>query len=75
MEDIARGAWAPAPGLRLVPMGWKLASLPGLAGFVAPGVLLRPLPFGLRGADALLGWGRNTLARKIRELGLEDHGA
>jgi capsular polysaccharide export protein len=69
MEVIARGAWAPAPGLRLVPMGWKLASLPGLAGFVAPGVLLRPLPFGLRGADALLGWGRKGSGAGARWLG------
>lgn len=68
-EDIARGAWAPPPGLRLVPMGAKLASLPGLAGFLPPGVRLRPLPSGLLGADALLGWGRKGSGARARRLG------
>ena len=68
-EDIARGGWAPPPGLRLVPMGAKLASLPGLAGFLPPGVRLRPLPSGLLGADALLGWGRKGSGARARRLG------
>ena len=69
MEDIAGGAWAPPPGLRVVPMGFRLSSMPGLAGFLPPGVLLRPLPFGLRGADALLGWGRKGSGAGARWLG------
>lgn len=69
MEEIAPSGWAPPPGLRLVPMGAQLASLPGLAAFLPPGTRLCPLPFGLLGADALLGWGRKGSGARARRLG------
>lgn len=57
------------PGLRLVPMGAKLAAMHGLAAFLPEGARLRPLPFGVVGADALLGWGRKGSGARARRLG------
>jgi capsular polysaccharide export protein len=56
-------------GLRLVPMGGKLAAMPGLRAFLPEGVRLCPLPFGLIGADALLGWGRKGSGARAQRLG------
>ena len=64
----ARGAWAPPAGMRLVPMGRRIAALPGL-GTMLPGARLPPLPFGLIGADALLGWGRKGSGARAQRLG------
>ena len=69
LKTLPHGAWAPPPGLRLVPMGARLAAMPGLAAFLPPGTRLSPLPFGLLGADALLGWGRKGSGARARRLG------
>lgn len=66
--QAADGAWAPPAGMRLVPMGWQLAALPGL-GAVLPGARLASLPLGLIGADALLGWGRKGSGAWAQRLG------
>jgi capsular polysaccharide export protein len=68
MDGVTPGAWAPRPGMRLVPMGGRLAAMPGLAAFL-PGARLSPLPFGVLGADALLGWGRKGSGARAQRLG------
>lgn len=66
--SAVNGAWAPPAGMRLVPMGRQLAVMPGLGAFL-PGARLAPLPFGLIGADALLGWGRKGSGARAQRLG------
>lgn len=62
------GAFIPRTGMRLVPMGSRLAAMPGLGAFL-PGARIAPLPFGLLGADALLGWGRKGSGARALRLG------
>ena len=60
--------FTPRAGMRLVPMGSRLAAMPGLNAFL-PEAIIAPLPFGLLGADALLGWGRKGSGAWAQRLG------